>query len=421
MSFEQGYDFEHLLKYTARFRWAACQLDSLRNCLSLQELRNALNSLPKTLDDTYARILCDIDERHYQYAFKILQWLAYAGRPLKLTELAEVIAINVEENPRFDPDKRLLDPRDILRICFSLISLEDQKFSHQDNENNTVIVKLAHFSVKEYLVSERILEGKAKSYRIEDISANKLISYDCIVYLLQLDDYNSLDNQVLTQFPLAIYAAQYWTQHAQVVERYSGFDPCLATELFLSKGFGLLNWIRLDDPDEGHGWESLQKHPNTICSPMYYASMAGLYELVQILLENEANVNTQGGRYGNALQAASYGGYDRVVQMLLEKGADVNMRGGKHSTALCVASDYGHDKVVQILLEKGADVNAQGRYYGNALQAASVWGHNRVVQILLEKGADVNARGGMYENALQAASLRGHEKVVQILLEKGAR
>ena len=35
-----------------------------------------------------------------------------------------------------------------------------------------------------------------------------------------------------------------------------------------------------------------------------------------------ADVNAQGGGYGNTLQAASSGGYEKVVQTLLDKGAD---------------------------------------------------------------------------------------------------
>ncbi len=50
--------------------------------------------------------------------------------------------------------------------------------------------------------------------------------------------------------------------------------------------------------------------------------------MVQMLLEKGADVKAQGGRYGNALQAASSGGHDQVVQMLLEKGADVNAESG---------------------------------------------------------------------------------------------
>jgi ankyrin repeat protein len=48
---------------------------------------------------------------------------------------------------------------------------------------------------------------------------------------------------------------------------------------------------------------------------------------VTLLLEKGADVNAQGGHYGNALQAASGGGHDSIVTLLLEKGADVNAQG----------------------------------------------------------------------------------------------
>jgi len=73
---------------------------------------------------------------------------------------------------------------------------------------------------------------------------------------------------------------------------------------------------------------------------------------------------------------------------LLEKGADVNAQGGQFGNALRAASTWGHEAVVRLLLEKGADVNAQGGgRYGNALRAASYGGHEAVVQLLLENGA----------------------------------
>jgi hypothetical protein len=43
----------------------------------------------------------------------------------------------------------------------------------------------------------------------------------------------------------------------------------------------------------------------------------------------------QGGRYGNALQAASAGGYEKAVQTLLAAGADVNAQGGEYGNACC--------------------------------------------------------------------------------------
>jgi len=75
---------------------------------------------------------------------------------------------------------------------------------------------------------------------------------------------------------------------------------------------------------------------------------------VQMLLDNGADVNAQGGYYGNALQAASFEGSDTAVQMLLDKGADVNAQGGGYGNALKAATLEGNDSTVQILLSKGA-------------------------------------------------------------------
>ena len=52
---------------------------------------------------------------------------------------------------------------------------------------------------------------------------------------------------------------------------------------------------------------------------LYWASELGHDKIVQMLLDRGADVNTQGRRYGNALQAASYGGHGEIVQMLSEQ------------------------------------------------------------------------------------------------------
>lgn len=48
----------------------------------------------------------------------------------------------------------------------------------------------------------------------------------------------------------------------------------------------------------------------------------------------------------NALQAASLGGHDQVMQMLLDKGADINVQGGRYGNALQTASSEGYDQVI---------------------------------------------------------------------------
>ncbi|KAH7146066.1 hypothetical protein EDB81DRAFT_759375 [Dactylonectria macrodidyma] len=86
----------------------------------------------------------------------------------------------------------------------------------------------------------------------------------------------------------------------------------------------------------------------------------------------------------HALHAALARGHKKIAQLLIDKNADVNARGGRYGNALQAASVGGHEKIVQL-------------------------------PVLLDNNADVNARGGRYRNALQAALARGHEKIPQLL------
>lgn len=142
--------------------------------------------------------------------------------------------------------------------------------------------------------------------------------------------------------------------------------------------------------------------------------------VIQLLLNSGAHVNAQGGKYGNALQAASTLGHTSIVRLLLGNGADPNIDGGYYGNALQVAATKrDNDAIIQLLLNSGAHINAQGGTYGNALQAASTLGHTSAVRLLLENGADVNAPGGPYKTALLAARATGHKDIVQLLVRRG--
>ncbi|KAJ1325412.1 ankyrin repeat domain-containing protein 50 [Microdochium nivale] len=152
----------------------------------------------------------------------------------------------------------------------------------------------------------------------------------------------------------------------------------------------------------------------------------GSRQLSYLFLDAGANVNAQGGKYGNALQAVCQTGRgnEQVVRLLLDAGANVNAQGGKYGNALQAVcqTGKGNEQVVWLLLDAGVDVNAQGGRYGNALQAAcSKKDNGQLIQLLLNAGADVNAQGGRYGNALQAAcAIKDNRQVIQLLLNVGA-
>ena len=117
-------------------------------------------------------------------------------------------------------------------------------------ENDKIFIRLAHYSVKEFLVLKRILQGHARSYNIQEANAYLSIHNDCLAYLLEFDNVNQLTSHFLAEFLLARYAAKYWTQHAYLAKRDIGIKPLLSVEFFFTKGDSLLNWIRLYNPEE---------------------------------------------------------------------------------------------------------------------------------------------------------------------------
>ncbi|KAH9988242.1 hypothetical protein BJV74DRAFT_885364 [Russula compacta] len=75
------------------FRWVFCQLETLRQCLPAS-VRQILAELPETLDATYERILSEIPKSNRVHAHRLLQCLTVAYRPLRVEELAEVLAVD---------------------------------------------------------------------------------------------------------------------------------------------------------------------------------------------------------------------------------------------------------------------------------------------------------------------------------------
>ena len=154
---------------------------------------------------------------------------------------------------------------------------------------------------------------------------------------------------------------------------------------------------------------------------LYWASRDG-HETVVIHLLAGLNVNINGRKTGGKvpLIGAVEGGYETIARLLVNGGADVNTQGGPHGNALQEASQNGSKDIVKLLLDRGAEVNAQGGLYSNALQAASRYGYKDIIKLLLDRGAEVNTQGGPYGNALQAARI-GHEPGIEsLLIARGA-
>jgi len=139
---------------------------------------------------------------------------------------------------------------------------------------------------------------------------------------------------------------------------------------------------------------------------------------IKELLATGVNVE-QRGRIGNKwytpLAMAARTGRAHVVQLLLENNADVHAHG---RTILHNAAQSGMDgrtAVVKLLLDHGADVHATAGRGLTPLHAAADAGCPAVVWILILHGGDILARSHAGETVEVLATRRAHHPVVQMI------
>ncbi|KAI7226405.1 hypothetical protein KC330_g8831 [Hortaea werneckii] len=245
------------------FRWAYCQIQELKKLKSTKPkyIEDVLRSLPKTLDETYERILCAIEERYRPEALTLLRWITYSTTPLTLGQLAEAAIIDPSDEGAVDIDNRG-DIGDSVDILSGLVMVYEEDNSYEtddsydtdegDDGDKTVDshdtdddtddgqnlssthvsrysdgtdtgpftrefhskskVRLAHFSVKEYLDSERILDGTAKGFHLDAASEHRFLAQSCLTYLMHYsnDTAKPLSKEDQVAYPLLYYSAHRW-------------------------------------------------------------------------------------------------------------------------------------------------------------------------------------------------------------------
>ena len=186
-----------------------CQLEVLRHCFP-SSVRHILEELPESLDETYERILREIRKPKQGHAHRLLQCLVAAARPLRVEELAEVLAFDfsAEGIPKLNLGWRWENQEEaVMSACSSLVIIV--------KDGDSRIVQFSHFSVKEFLTANRLAEPirDVSRYHIRLEAAHTILAQACLGVLLRLDDHVDHDN--IKNFPLVRYAAQYWPTHAR--------------------------------------------------------------------------------------------------------------------------------------------------------------------------------------------------------------
>jgi ankyrin repeat protein len=394
-------------------------------------VRLALKTLPKDLNETYDRILQNIPRTCAPNAIKLLQLLVFSKRPLLLEEVVDAVATDPDLEASFAFENRMYPPTAVIGYCPSLLRITT---SHDGRRSEPIgpgsearfTVRLAHFSIQEYLLLGRKENPYYESFTQQ--SANAKITQLCLAFLWIAAEASGTNHSV-SDFHLAHYAARYWLYHARIAG-----DSDETTFTWTTKFFSWTKNFPTNNNFMDHCWQSNAPVEVNDLSPglaLYNVSLGGLCRSAKHLLEVGADVNGFGPDYPSPLQGACRSGSIETIQLLIDHGAHVNPR-TEIQNPLLFAARTGNVEVLRVLLKNGADVNSTDGLK-TALFQASESGHPEVVQILLEHGADVNLisrTGTALHKAGRQLLMRSRSyspqdsanwiRIVQILLDHGA-
>jgi hypothetical protein len=384
-------------------------------------MQDALEKIPGELEKVF-QILFKQDDEDIAETILMLQWVLFAQRPL--TPEALYAAVEAGDTGSWsqssDIDHGSIQ-QSIEHLSKGLIEIRG---------GDTATVQFIHLSVYDFLLRNKRLQTLNQALEPDPvITSHRRLWACCWSHIRQVSSISTKEayKELHRRYPFLWYAANHILDHA---------EKALDKGTVGQAGIKIKKWLR-DGSSWFEWWKSYlyatsayNENQNVKSSMdarlLYMLSLHGHGSLVKCMLAEDgedaegAEVNAQGGEFGNALQAASLRGYQQIVELLLKAGAEVNAQGGKYGNALQAASRRGYQQIVELLLKAGAEVNAQGGNFGNALQAASFRGDQQIVELLLKAGAEVNAQGGKFGNALQAASLEGDQQIVELLLKAGA-
>jgi ankyrin repeat protein len=362
------------------------------------------------LDETYERVLEEIGKTNEPYARRLLQCLAVAKRPLYIRELAEILALDfgteegipmLKENLRWEDHKEA-----VLSTCSSLIVVVDRYY-----------VQFSHFSVKEFLTSDRLATSSAdiSPFHILPKPAHTVMVKACLGILLHSEQrHRDAPEEHLS--PLTEYAANYWMYHAQFEEVWKLVEDGIQS-LFDPEKPHLDGWLKscttLGFQTYSFSGFSLRG------SRLFYASLLGFLDMAaQLIAENPQHVTGQVGRNPTPLVGALIGRHFDVAELLYQAGADLCIRGDGDMTLLHAASQGGLVDIAQWLFDHGVpanddddghpghviSVNMKDGGDNTPLHLASGYGHPEIVDQLLIRGADINAQDQSYRTPLHRAS-----------------
>ncbi|KAH0171297.1 hypothetical protein KCU67_g2249, partial [Aureobasidium melanogenum] len=409
------------------FLFARIQMDQLKDCLTPATLKLSLEKIPygpeayAQMYDKTLKIVEDQSEIKRKLAFDVLSWIFYSKRALTTSELLNAVAIEVGV-PHLDQEK-ICTMSTVRNVCAGLV-VEDQ-----DGLN----VQLVHHTAKDFMRDRQpkwLSDSKGpcpsdETYK-QRLVENPFFDYAAWYWADHVRQNALQDDEIIMSFA-SKQANMAAAAQAKMGRMIRAQQPRHSHKLFGGMGAGhLLARLGLHITlkrllEDGMHPDAKDEHGRTA---LYHAAMEGHVEVIAMLLQNKANVNTQGGPLDNALRAAAHSGHLKIVRILLDHKAVIDLpdaKDAKSFTAIRSAIVKGRRDVVRLLLERGAKLNPSKPGIETPLITAINHDRREIAKFLLDKGADPDGANTVgIDSPLVVASRMNRLQIARLLLEAGA-
>ena len=399
--------------------------------MTIKQVQKALGHLPEELDETYDQAMQRIHELKgplQQMVKELLMWVAYAKRPLKITEIEHALAILTDAEDLDEDD--VTDITLLTSRCAGLIEIDEAKYLHPTHE--TVENYFRRNRDTWFPDGESVIAKKCLTYlRMEAFTKGA-----CSGPTEEADFKRRCD-----RYPLLPYASIFWGDHACHGMKAAGDSMAsshgnrklkqdnsktiiqdrmphsmMSSNMKFLKSKGNLETAVQAMWYHGSRWDARQD-----VTALHLAAWFGLHQEAAKLLFKGADVDAKDSLGTTPLMYSSARGNAEVNEVLLHSSASTSLLCHRGSTALHRASFNGRPKIVrQLLGYSDVSINTLSKLRQNrsALMLASVKGHVEVVKgLLAQKSIDVNLQSDGKQTALLLAASRGHLEIVKLLLQ----
>lgn len=262
----------------------------------------AIGCTPKGLKALYRHLLDSVDEEDLSQSWRLMQWVCFAMRPLRMQDLRSAMVVDPEspytslcqhlDNPEYVKTDEQME-RYIRYLSKGLIEVK----SHSGNR----IAQFIHQSVSDYLLET--------GFQLFDNSSTDSVvgrdhywlSRSCIEYL-SMEEIKAHDlhfgegrtramekgRAMVQAFPFLGYSTIYWTAHAERVENEDINQDDLVTIFHPASESGLQQWITIYHSIEQNNMAEI---PTLGSSILHIASAHNLLSVVAASLINGVDPN----------------------------------------------------------------------------------------------------------------------------------